>query len=356
MKAIYIGSTTGFAGKNLITLALGNYFQKQNYQLGYFKPVGAMPKVIKDKLWDEDAYLSLDFFGLKEEPEVVTPVLITRDFKIKSYQGECYHYLDTIKESFTKISKDKDIVLIGGSGSFLYSGKYCGLDGINISSLLKARVILVDRFKNELNYDYLLAAKEVLGDNLLGVVLNDIPDYYWKETEEFIIPLLERNEVRVLGAIPSDPLLKSITVQELADKLGGKIISMRSKGDRVVKNFLIGTMQLENFLTHFRKNRDAAIIVGGDRSDVQLVALEGNSPCLILTGNLYPNDIILTRSEVLGIPIIVVRDDTFTVARKVETILFRSKLREPIKLSQACKLVQSCLDLKSLESSLGLKG
>ncbi len=87
MKAIYIGSTTGFAGKNLITLALGNYFQKQNYQIGYFKPVGAMPKVIKDKLWDEDAYLSLDFFGLKEEPEVVTPVLILEILKSSPIKG-----------------------------------------------------------------------------------------------------------------------------------------------------------------------------------------------------------------------------------------------------------------------------
>lgn len=354
MKTLYIGSTSGFAGKNLLTLALGNYFQKQNYKIGYFKPVGAMPKLIEENLWDEDAFLSLDFLGLKYKPEEVTPVLITRDFKIKSYQGECYQYLDTIKENFNNISKDKDIVLVAGSGSFLYSGKYCGLDGVNISSLLQAKVILIDRFKNELNYDYLLAAKEILGDSLLGVVLNDIPDYYLQETNEFIIPILTRNQIKVLGVIPSDPLLKSITVKELADKLGGRIISMRSKGDRVVKSFLIGTMQLENFMTHFKKNKEAAIIVGGDRSDVQLVALEGNSPCLILTGNIYPNDIILTRSEVLGTPIIVVRDDTFTVARKVENILYRSKLREPVKLHQACKLVQNYLNLKELESFLEL--
>ena len=52
----------------------------------------------------------------------------------------------------------------------------------------------------------------------------------------------------------------------------------------MVENFLIGTMQVENFLTHFKKHRNSAVIVGGDRSDVQLVALEGDCPCLILTG------------------------------------------------------------------------
>jgi len=94
--------------------------------------------------------------------------------------------------------------------------------------------------------------------------------------------------------------------------------------------------------------------VGGDRSDVQLVALEGDSPCLVLTGNLYPNDIILTRSEVLEIPIIVVRDDTFSVAKKMEAILQRHKLRDIIKIKQGAQLVSSNIDFERIKKGLGL--
>ena len=146
----------------------------------------------------------------------------------------------------------------------------------------------------------------------------------------------------------------TIKVADLADKLGGKIITAQHKSERIVESFLIGTMQVENFLTHFRKNKNAAIIVGGDRSDVQLVALEGDSPCLVLTGNLYPNDIILTRSEVLEIPVIVVREDTFTVAKKMETLLERHKLRDIIKIRQGAQLVNSNIDYAYIKKALNL--
>lgn len=107
-------------------------------------------------------------------------------------------------------------------------------------------------------------------------------------------------------------------------------------------------------MTHFRKNKNSAIIVGGDRSDVQLVALEGNCPCLVLTGNLYPNDIILTRSEVLEVPIVIVREDTYSVAKKMESILSRHKLRDIIKIRQGAQLVSSSIDYEFFKSSLGL--
>jgi BioD-like phosphotransacetylase family protein len=197
--------------------------------------------------------------------------------------------------------------------------------------------------------------KEALGDRLMGVILNDITPHFLDEAENFIAPFLDRAGVKVLGIIPRDPLMGAIKVADLAERLGGKVVSASHKAERIVESFLIGTMQVENSLTHFRRNKNAAVIVGGDRSDVQLVALEGDSPCLVLTGNLYPNDIILTRSEVLEIPIIVVRDDTFSVAKKMESILQRHKLRDIIKIKQGAQLVSSNIDFEDIKKGLGLK-
>jgi uncharacterized protein len=354
MTGLYIGSTTGFSGKNLITLALGKKFRDSGLNLGFMKPVGAVPKEIDGKMVDEDAYKTAQFLGLSSDPSMLTPVLVSQDFKMKAYTGECLLYKNDIKKAYDELGKDKDLTLVGGSGSFLFSGKYCQLDGLSISRLLGTKVILIDRFQRELNYDYLIAAQEVLGDDLLGVILNDVPDYFMQETKDFVVPMLENRQVKVLGTIPHDDVLKAITIGDLASQLGGRIISMHAKSDQIVQNFLIGTMQIENFMTHFHKNKNVAVIVGGDRSDLQLVALEGNCPCLILTGNIYPNDIILTRSEVLGTPIIVAREDTFTVAQKMENILNRTKLREPVKIDQGCSLVNENIDYTQLFKDLGI--
>jgi len=354
MAGIYIGSTSGYSGKNMVVMGLGLKFQKEGYQVGYYKPVGAMPKEVAGKLGDDDANFVQGVLGLEEDPTEVTPVVVTQDFKVKAFSGQCGDLMTKIGTGYQKLSKGKDVTLVAGSGS-MYSGKYCGVDGVDVVKKLDIPAIVIDRFQKELNYDYLVILKEALGDHLMGVVLNDITPNFMDEVDSLIVPFLERSGVKVLGVIPKDPLMGAIKVADLAEKLGGKVISAQHKAERIVESFLIGTMQVENFLTHFRKNKNAAVIVGGDRSDVQLVALEGDSPCLVLTGNLYPNDIILTRSEVLEIPIIVVRDDTFSVAKKMETILQRHKLRDIIKIKQGAQLVSSNIDFEYIKKGLGLK-
>ncbi len=353
MLGIYIGSTTGYSGKNMIAMSIGKMFQKQGYQVGYMKPVGVLPMEKDGKTGDEDAFFVQEVLGLSEDPSTVTPILVDQDFKIKAFKGQCENLLPVIHKNYQELSKNKDIMIVSGSGS-MYSGKYCGVDGISVANTLGLKTIVIDRFNKELNYDYLTVLKDALSKNMIGAILNDIPPYFNDELNSMLIPFLESKEIKILGVIPKDPLMGAIKVSDLAGRLGGRLISAPDKADKVVENFIIGTMQVENFMLHFKKSKRSAVIVGGDRSDVQLVALEGNTQCLVLTGNLYPNDIILTRSEVLGIPIILVRDDTYTVARQMDALLSRHKLRDVIKIQHGTQLVNSALDYQYINQALGL--
>ncbi|HCU69211.1 MAG TPA: hypothetical protein DGF30_08305 [Desulfomicrobium sp.] len=353
MVGIYVGATSGYSGKNMIAMGIGLKLQKEGYRVGYMKPVGALPQEKNGVLGDADAFFVQDILGLAENPALVTPVVVDQDFKMKAFTGKCDDLMPRIKAAYEELGKDKDVMIVAGSGS-MYSGKYCGLDGVSVVKALGIKAIVIDRFVKELNYDYLLSMKERLGDQLLGVLLNDIPPSFKEELDTLLHPFLESKGIKVLGKIPSDPLMGAIKVADLADRLGGRIITAQDKSERVVENFLIGTMQVENFMTHFRKSKKSAIIVGGDRSDVQLVALEGQCQCLVLTGNLYPNDIIMTRAEVLEVPIVVVRADTFTVAKKMEAILSRHKLRDVIKIQHGSQLVSSIIDFPFMKDALGI--
>ena len=353
MVGIYVGATSGYSGKNMIAMGIGLKLQKEGYRVGYMKPVGALPQEKNGVLGDADAFFVQDILGLSENPALVTPVVVDQDFKMKAFTGKCEDLMPRIKSAYEELGKDKDVMIVAGSGS-MYSGKYCGLDGVGVVKALGIKAIVIDRYVKELNYDYLIAMKERLGDQLLGVLLNDIPPSFKEELDTLLHPFLESKGIKVLGKIPSDPLMGAIKVADLADRLGGRIITAQDKSERVVENFLIGTMQVENFMTHFRKSKKSAIIVGGDRSDVQLVALEGQCQCLVLTGNLYPNDIIMTRAEVLEVPIVVVRDDTFTVAKKMEAILSRHKLRDVIKIQHGSQLVSSIIDFPFMKDALGI--
>ena len=353
MVGIYVGATSGYSGKNMIAMGIGLKLQKEGYRVGYMKPVGALPQEKNGVLGDADAFFVQDILGLSDDPTLVTPVVVDQDFKMKAFTGKCEDLMPRIKSAYEELGKDKDIMIVAGSGS-MYSGKYCGVDGVSVVKALGIKAMIIDRYVKELNYDYLIAMKELLGEQLLGVLLNDIPPVFKEELDSLLHPFMESKGIKVLGKIPSDPLMGAIKVADLADRLGGKIITAQDKSERVVENFLIGTMQVENFMTHFRKSKKSAIIVGGDRSDVQLVALEGQCQCLVLTGNLYPNDIIMTRAEVLEVPIVVVRDDTFTVAKKMEAILSRHKLRDVIKIQHGSQLVSSIIDFPYMKESLGI--
>ncbi len=371
MPGLYIGSTSGYSGKNTITVGLGQAFRQAGLSIGYMKPVGAMPVETPAGLADEDALFVRGALGLEADPahtpQAMTPVVVTHDFKMDAFAGRLPGIaggggggglMAQVQAAYQTLSAGRDIMLVAGSGS-MYSGKYSGLDAVSLVKTLGAdggtfKAVVIDRFEKELNYDLLLMLSEQLGAGLAGVVLNDVPPPFLEEVAGHLAPFLESRGIPVLGILPRDPLMGSITVGDLAARLGGKVISAHHRTDRVVSQFLIGTMQVENFMLHFRKKKNAAVIVGGDRSDVQLVALEGDCPCLVLTGNLYPNDVILTRSEVLETSIIIVREDTFTVAKKMENLLTRHKMRDAVKVRQGAELVAKHLRLDALRASLGI--
>ena len=98
-------------------------------------------------------------------------------------------------------------------------------------------------------------------------------------------------------------------------------------------------MQVDKAIEYFKKIRNNAVIVGGDRADIQLSAIESGSVCLILTGELYPSEIILSVAEQKNIPILVVREDTYSIAKKLERLSVRLRLRDTGKVDRGMSIV-----------------
>jgi len=122
----------------------------------------------------------------------------------------------------------------------------------------------------------------------------------------------------------------------------------------LVEHFLIGAMQADKAIEYFKKTRRNAVIVGGDRVDIQLSAIESGSVCLILTGELYPSEIILSRAEQKNVPMIVVREDTFSIAKKLEKLSVRLRLRDTSKVDRGMSLVADNVDFSMLYKKLGI--
>ncbi|MDL1956015.1 MAG: AAA family ATPase [Candidatus Desulfofervidus auxilii] len=352
MKIIYIGSTIPFSGKGLITLGVGKYFLEKGLKLGYFKPLGKVPLRVKNNIiTDRVAYFIYQSLGLKDDLSYLCPVILDYELTVKVLRGEIEELMSKVKKAFETISTGKDIVIIGGAET-VWLGSFLGISGLEVINTLNAKVILVNKYIGEPFLDGITEVKKALKDKLCGIILNWVKEEQKRDIEELIVPWLEQKGILVLGLIPYDNLLNAITVAELSERLGGQILSGHEGLNKFIQNYLIGGMEVSRFVEYIRRSIDPAVIVGGDRADIQLVAIEEGAKCLVLTGNFIPNEIILSKADQKNVPIVLVRDDTYTVAKKVQDISARLSLEGKEKVERGLALVQKHLNFKQLEQIL----
>ena len=88
----------------------------------------------------------------------------------------------------------------------------------------------------------------------------------------------------------------------------------------LVDGYIIGAMTPESAMSWLRRSVGRAMITGGDRTDLILMALETKPSAVILTGNIYPSARVLTTAEEKFIPLLLVPDDTYTTVTKLEML------------------------------------
>ncbi|SHN69042.1 DRTGG domain-containing protein [Desulfovibrio litoralis] len=354
MQSLYIASTTTKTGKNLITLALGVILQRQGTKLGYFKPIGDIPTLTDEKLGDSDALLTQEVLGQNINADILSPVVISSNLRATPFGLDSKTTQEKIQKAYQEIAKDNDMTLVEGYGSFPASGFFCGSDAISLVNSLNLKVILVEKVGQTPNYDAILYAKYLLKDSLIGVILNDLKENVYRDTNELLIPFLNKRGINILGCVPHEPELASIKATELVKGLKGQLVAGNANMASKVKGFLIGTMQVDNFMSHLAKQNNIAVIAGGDRTDIQIMALQGNCSCLVLTGNMTPSELVRTKADKTGIPIIVVKEDTYTVARNMERILKGQKLEDLNKIKIAVDLIMQHVDIDKISKHLAM--
>jgi BioD-like phosphotransacetylase family protein len=224
-----------------------------------------------------------------------------------------------------------------------------------VAEALNARVLLVARFHSLLIVGSLISARRRLGDRLLGVLINDIPEDRMEEVKTTVQPFLERQGIPILGLLPSSALLRSVSVADLVTQLNAEVLCRPDRLDLMVESLSIGAMNVNSALKYFRKGRNMAVVTGGDRADIQLAALETSTQCLILTGQMPPSPAVLSRAEDLEIPILSVDLDTLTTVEIVDRAFGQVRVHEPIKVQYIYQTMAEHFDMDRVLQGLGME-
>jgi uncharacterized protein len=348
MKTLFIGSDFQHSGKSLVSICMGMTLQRDGKKIGYFKPCGTVPCSEGGAVRDEDALCMIKHLGISDAPEDISPILLTHDFKLKVLRGKITSVKSTILEKFKKVSASKDVMLVEG-GRTMEEGRSLDLSTENFIRETGAGLIYIDFYDEDRGFDNILAWRERLGIAFSGLILNRVNPDHADYIEKNVIPYLARMGVPVLGTIFDDSLISAVSVAELVEALGGRVLAAAKHQERLVQHFMIGAMNIESASSHFRKMHNKAVITGGDRTDLQVAALETSIVCLILTGGVQPHPIVLSRADEMKVPIVLVSEDTLETFEKIDHLVRRPRMWQQEKIDRALKLFNTGVKLDSLK-------
>jgi len=327
--------------------------RKKGFNIGYLKPFGIGTTYIGEKLVDEDAYSTAEVLNTGDKIEDICPILMDRPYIEFTNSVNPEELRNKVVDSFNRISDGRDVVLIEGALDYSV-GKSIGMCDVSISSMLQSDVLMVAKYTKDFILDQILVSKELFGERLRNIVFNQIGGYKKAYVENIATPMLSKNGIDVIGMIPRDPVLSGLYVSEIKEGLQGEFL-VEPHVDEIIERFLIGAMSPQSALMYFREARNAAVVTGGDRSDLQIVALEvPNIKCLLLTGNLEPTKIVLGKAEEKGIPVILVKEDTLSTIERLNEIFGKARIKGEAKIKRIKELVSNHVDVEKLIKSLGL--
>ena len=354
-KRIFIAATQQNDGKTTVSLGLMAAFGKRYKKIGFIKPIGQRYLVEQGYKIDEDSVLIERVFGIDCRLKDTSPVAIERGFtEWYIRNGKQQPIGRQIKESFRRVAQGKDLVIIEGTG---HAGVGSCFDWCNasVAKLLCSKVILVTSGGIGRPIDEIMLNKALFdkaGVELIGVIINKVMPEKYDKINKLVRLGLARKKIGVLGVLPYRPVLNAPTVRQIREELDTAILIGKENAHNIIEHIVIGAMGPHEALKFIREK--SLIITGGDREDIILAALSSqicsvqHQPRisgLVLTGGIKPHRSVLELVKNTNIPVMFVKDDTYTTAKKIHDRTIKIQPEDKEKIATVTNMLEKYVDI-----------
>lgn len=336
MVALYVTSVEKGSGKTAVCAGLGKHLLSDGKKIGFFKPLITATKNPPKKDIDSDVAFIKQLFALKEPVNLLCPVF-----------SDASKLRNKIKEAYAKASQGKDVVIVEGISDQSQAAR-------DIVEALDARVIIVESYSEE-SLKAMNSYKD-FGEHLLGIVLNKVPRSQIEQVRSATSAQFGQAGVNILGVLPEDRALFTLTIGELAECIQGEILSGAEKSAELAENIMLGAMCVDPGPDYFGRKANKVVVVRSERPDMQLAALETSTRCLVLTGDAAPQSVVLDRAEEKNVPIILAKDDTTAIVANIEDALGKTRFNEENKLPKLSEIMEQHFNFQAVYKGLGLAG
>ncbi len=239
------------------------------------------------------------------------------------------------------------LVIVEGISGAVTAGDRLLADAA-IAEALDARVLLVSSPDTAGNAQM----ADAFGRRLMGSVINHVPVHASHHAQMAITMVFQEQGVPVLGFIPEDRHMLAPSVRAVAEHLGAECINHddledpEGAMDALVEHFMLGGFFLDTGVYVFGHRDRKAVIVRGDRPDLQMAALETSTVCLVLTEGRLPVQYIVHHAGLCQVSMLLVGQPTLETMDALHTIGERATVHNAHKarrfgelLSKHCNLV-----------------
>ena len=317
MSVVYVISETGGMGKTAFVTSLASFLKEQGHRVSVSKPITSSPE-------DPDPLIFSDLLNLEVGRSPLTTVI------------EAVGEVD-------RLTTEGGVAVIEGSSSLKLT------EHMRFVEETDANVILVtDQMLGPETLEFATS----FGDNFYGLVVNNETHYGHTEVEKSLIPALDSASIELLGTLPEIRALLSLTVQQIVDGLGGRLTEDQLDASHLVESYMVGGFGMDPGQYAFSTRVNKAVIVRGDRPDVQMSALSTSLACFILTRGMEPIEYVQYEASEEGVPIIVVEMDTLEVMDAIGDLQRNARFDHPKKLLQYRNSMKENIDLEDLLAGL----
>jgi len=358
MKKLFVAATRQDDGKSTLCLGLLQALRREIPQIGFIKPVGQHYVKREGYEIDEDVVLMKDVCQIKDSLVDMNPIVVKKGFTEEYIEeGDINELIQRIQGSFSRISREKELILIEGTGH-AGVGAVIDLCNASVAKLLKAKVLLlsvggIGRPIDEITINKALFDQK--GVEVLGVVINKVlPEKYDKIKRITERGLLKKG-IRLFGLIPFQESLTYPTMQQIQEASGARILYGEKYLHKKVVNILVGAMEPYHALEYILPQ--SLVIVPGDREDIILAIVAGSKSeiedgfeiaGMVFTGGLKPHQRILKLVKNCSFSILLSDSDTYATTRKIHERRVKIRSSDEDKIKEAERLVTRYVDLDKL--------
>jgi BioD-like phosphotransacetylase family protein len=358
LKKVYIAATRQNDGKTITSLGLIAALKNRFPKVGYIKPVGQRYIEINGHKIDEDALLVKDVYSIDCDLPDMSPIAIPQGFTESYINNPDRDKLsESITEAFKRVSAGKDMVVVEGTGH-AGVGSVFDMSNGDVARLLGTKVVLVSSGGIGRPIDEIMLNKAMFdqcGVEIVGIIVNKVQAEKYEKVSHMVRKGLARKGLEVLGVMPYRPLLSSPTVGQLLEDMKGELLSGKQGLKNSVKRMVIGAMPPHEALNYF--GPDSLLITPGTREDLVLAAMSscvvgaGKTNCvsgIVLTGGTEPHPNIMNLIRRTYIPVILVQEDTFSIAAKIDRLIVKIRTGDTEKIAATETLIEEFVAIDRL--------